>query len=86
MRNMKYYVPGSLLILIAVMIIAVPELFLALAAVSILMAGVGVLYIGHIIRRSETELINIHQWPFDDHSCRSQITRVPIFKRWRRVF
>ncbi|HID31219.1 MAG TPA: hypothetical protein EYP19_14645, partial [Desulfobacterales bacterium] len=55
MENMKYYIPGSLLILIAIMIVAVPEILVVFIAASITMAGIAVLYIGHMIRKSEIE-------------------------------
>jgi hypothetical protein len=42
-----------MLILIAVVIVAIPEILVALVAGSIIMAGVGALYIGHIMRKSE---------------------------------
>jgi hypothetical protein len=55
MRNLKYYLPGSILILIAITVVAVPEILVAFVAASIIMAGVGALYVGHMIRKSETE-------------------------------
>ena len=40
------------LILIAILIITVPEILVAFIASMIIMAGIGVLYIGHRIRKS----------------------------------
>ena len=62
MRNIKYYIPGSILILIAIVIIAVPEILVAFLAASIIMAGVGALYIGHTIRKSKIESRNTDGW------------------------
>jgi hypothetical protein len=69
MRNLKYYIPGSMLILIAVVIVAVPEILVALVAGSIIMAGVGALYIGHIMRKSEIEFKNVNGWFLKNDSC-----------------
>ena len=55
MRSLKYYLPGSILILMALLIVAVPEILIALAAASMIMLGVGVLYLGHLLRKSEQE-------------------------------
>ena len=62
MRNLKYYFPGGLLIFMAVMIVAVPEILVALISASIIMVGIGTLYIGHMIRKSEMEASNFDGW------------------------
>ena len=82
MRNWIYYAPGSILILIAIMIVAFPEILVALVAASIIMAGVGALYIGHMIRKSESELRNIDGpfWENDFHGW--EFMRSPTFSRW----
>ncbi len=53
MENLKYYLPGSILILMAILIVAVPEILIALVAASMIMLGAGGLYIGHVARKSE---------------------------------
>jgi hypothetical protein len=53
--NLKYYLPGSILIFIALLIVAVPEILIALAAASMILLGTGALYIGHLARKSEQE-------------------------------
>jgi Flp pilus assembly protein TadB len=55
MQHFKYYIPGVSLILMAVLIIVVPEILVAMISVFIMMMGVFVLYVGHGMRRSETE-------------------------------
>ncbi len=82
MRNLKYYLPGSTLILIAIMIVAVPEILIAFVAASIIMAGIGALYIGHLIRKSEIESRNIDGWFLDDDLYGWQFARAPVFRRW----
>ena len=65
MRNMKYYFPGSILILIALLIVTVPEILVTFVAALVLIVGVGTLYFGHLIRKSEIELTNLDTWFFD---------------------
>jgi len=86
MRNLKYYLPGGILILIAIMIVAVPEILLAFVAASIILAGIGALYIGHHIRRSGIEFRNIDKCPLDDDFYGWRLLREPVFRRWYRDF
>ena len=82
MLSLKYYLPGIILILIAIMIVAVPEILIGFIAVSIIMVGIGALYIGHKIRKSEVEFRNFDGWFLDSNSCGWWNTRSPIFRRW----
>lgn len=50
MRNFRFYVPGTILFLIAFVIVAVPEILVAFVAGLIMMAGIGALYIGHMLQ------------------------------------
>jgi hypothetical protein len=56
MQHFKYYIPGVSLILMAFLIIAVPEILVAMISVFIMTMGVFILYIGHGLRKSEIEL------------------------------
>lgn len=84
MRNLKYYLPGSILILIAIMIVAVPEILIAFLAASIIMAGIGALYIGQLIRKSEIKSRNIDGWFLGDDFYGRQFVRAPVFRRRHR--
>jgi len=86
MHNLKYYIPGSILILIAIMIVAVPEILVAFVAASIIIAGIGALYIGHMIRKSEIEFRDSDGWFPDDDSYVWRFVRAPVFRRWYRGF
>ena len=86
MRNIKYYIPGIVLILIAIMVVAVPQILVAFIAASIIMAGIGALYIGHMIRKSEIEFRNIGNWFYDHDSYGRQFARRPVVRRWYRDF
>jgi len=56
MQHIKYYLPGVMLILMAGLIIVVPEILVAIISVFIMTTGILVLYIGHGMRKSEIEL------------------------------
>ena len=56
MQHFKFYLPGISLILMAVFIMAVPEILVAIISVFIMTIGLFVLYIGHGLRKSEIEL------------------------------
>jgi hypothetical protein len=56
MRHIKYYIPGVTLILMAGLIIAVPEILVAMISGFIIMTGFLVCYIGHGLRKSEIAL------------------------------
>jgi hypothetical protein len=83
MRSLSYYLPGILLILVAIVIVAVPEILIGFIAALIMVAGIGALTIGHRIRKSEIEFGNIDGWFLDSNSCGWWPPRVPIFRRWR---
>ncbi len=82
MRNLNYYLPGSMLILIAILIVAVPEILVAFAAGSIIMVGIAALYVGHIIRKSEVEFRNVDGWFFDNDFYGRRVVRIPIFRKY----
>ncbi len=83
MKNLRYYIPGTLLIIFAAVIMAFPEILVAFVAASIIMAGIGVLYAGHLLRKSQTEFntINDAVFGFDDRYFNRTFTRV-----WRNRF
>ena len=69
MGNLKYYLPGSILILIALLIVAVPEILIALAAASMITLGAGGLYFGHLVRKSGKEWDVFNGRFFGDDLC-----------------
>ena len=86
MRNLKYYLPGSLLILIAIIIAAVPEIHIAVLAAFIIMVGIGALKIGHMIRKSEIENRDFDSRFVVDNPTEVWLKRAPIATRWYRKF
>jgi len=86
MRNLKYYLPGSLLILVAIMIAVVPEILVAVVSASIIMVGIGALHIGHMIRKLDNENRDFEN-PFVMNDPFERWFRgSPISIRWHRRF
>ncbi len=77
MRDLKYYVPGITLIAIAVIIVAFPEILIAMIAATIIFAGVIALYIGHKVRKGFDEFSYVNGSAFDKF-----LIEQPIFRRW----
>ncbi len=81
MDNLKYYLPGSILILMAFLIVAVPEILIALVAVSIMMLGVGALYLGHQLKKSEHEWDVFNRRTFGEDFDGRNVLRSTVFRR-----
>ena len=86
MNTFRYYVPGVILILIAILILAVPEILVAFIASMIILAGIGALYIGHRVRKSENESQQGDVWSSDDDFFGRRFVRRPVFRDWNRWF
>ena len=84
MNSYRYYMPGIILILIAILIVAVPEILVAFVASIIIMAGIGALYIGHRIRKSEMEFRHTGEWSSDENFLGRRFVRRPVFRDWNR--
>ena len=82
MGNIKYYLPGSILILMALLIVAVPEILIALVAASMIMLGVGALYLGHLLRKSELEWDMFDRRFFGEELDGWKVLRSTVFRRW----
>ena len=65
MRSLKYYLPGILLILGAFVIVAFPEILVAMVAATIIFAGLGALYLGHMAKIYHTSDQNFSRWHSD---------------------
>ena len=86
MENLKYYLPGSILILMAFLIVAVPEILITLAAALMIMLGACGLYIGHVARKSEKDWNVFDGRLFGDDLREWVVVRAPGFRRWYRGF
>ena len=86
MNTIRYYLPGTILILIAIMIVAVPEILVAFVASLIIMAGIGALIIGHKIRKSETKFRHTDEWFPDEDFFDRRFLRRPVFRDWNKWF
>jgi hypothetical protein len=87
MNNLKYYFPGSFMILLAIAIMIVPEILVAIVAATIIMVGIIALRIGHMMKQSEVEFDNVTDRFFDEDFFGRRFARIPIFNRqWHRRF
>jgi hypothetical protein len=85
-RDLKYYLPGSILILMALLILVFPAILIGLVAAAFIMIGIGVLQVGHLIRKSEVENPASDLWFFDDVSSKRRSYGSPIFPGRYRGF
>ena len=84
MDTIRYYLPGTILILIAIIILSVPEILVAFVASLIIIAGIGALYVGHRIRKSKIESRHNGEWFSDEDFFGRRFVRRPVFKDWNR--
>ncbi len=84
MRDIKYYLPGILLILMAVAIIAMPEILVALVAAMVILAGIVALRIGHLMKTSHVTVEPKRDLFFDDEFFNWPFAARSVYSRWRR--
>ena len=77
MKDIRYYFPGITLIAIAVIIVAFPQILIAMIAATIIFAGAVALYIGHKMRKGFDEFSYIRGSNFDKF-----LIDQPLFRRW----
>ncbi len=83
MKNLKFYSPGIMLILLAIVIIAVPQILVAIVAATIIMVGITALKIGHMMKKSAAEFDVIADRYFDDDFLGQRFARSSMFNKWR---
>ena len=81
MNSFRYYLPGFILILIAIIIVAVPEILIAFLSTLIIITGIGALYIGHMIRKSETGFRNGENMVMEHDFFGRRFARGSIFRK-----
>lgn len=86
MDSIRYYLPGIILILMAIMIVAVPEILVVFIASVAIMAGIAALYIGHKMRKSEIGFQHNGGWSSDEDCFGRRFVRRPVFKDWSKWF
>jgi len=85
MKDVRYYIPGGFFIMLGLLIMAVPQILVALAAGSVIMIGIAALQIGHVIRKAETGSETAGGREFDDDFLGRRFVRVPFSRtRYRR--
>ena len=88
MKRFSYYIPGGLLIFMGLLIVAFPEILIALIAALVITVGLGALAIGHYMRKSERDARGDYEWTErdDDGVYRFRIGNSSVFRRWFRRF
>jgi uncharacterized membrane protein HdeD (DUF308 family) len=86
MANFRFYFPGVTLILIAIAIIAVPEILVAFIAAAIIVVGIALLYMGHLARKTEIEMRDSGEWVRGDGFFDGWFARAPVYRRRHRRF
>jgi len=78
--------PGIILILIAIMVVAVPEILVAFMASILIIAGIGALFIGHKIRKSQIGFRRAEEWSSNGDFFGRRFLRRPLFRDWNRWY
>ena len=86
MDTLRYYLPGIMLILIAIMIVALPEILVVFVASMIIIAGISALVIGHRIRKSGIEFRHTGNRFYDEDFFGPKFANRPVFRNWNRWF
>ena len=81
MKDIKYYFPGISLIAVAIIIVAFPQILIALIGATIIFAGLAALYIGHMVRKGISEVGYSHGSFLDEF-----LVAQPVFRRWYNRF
>jgi hypothetical protein len=77
MKDMRYYFPGISLITVAIIIIAFPQILIALLGATIICVGLLALYIGHMLRKGFDQVGYGRGSVFDEF-----LLTQPVFRRW----
>lgn len=82
--NLKYYLPGAILIALSILIIAVPAILVVFAASVLCLFGFAALYVGHMIRKERIEIIRMERgdhWNREADFFEVHFGRIPV-RRW----
>ncbi len=66
MMKINYYIPGAILILLAFVLLVIPEILVALVAAATTVLGISALYAGHMIRRAMDKRRTMEKGMVDD--------------------
>ena len=83
--NYTWYIPGTVLILLGVLIVAVPKLLIVLVASFVIMMGIAALYAGHLIRKHRFFIHGYKPSDPDTGFVNLRFARAPLYRssyRW----
>ena len=87
MAKIKYYLPGTTLILSGILIVMFPEILIALFASMVIMTGIGALFVGKRLSESEQNFIYRSRDNFSDDYTESHWSeKKPLFRYYRGWF
>jgi hypothetical protein len=72
--------------MIAILIVAVPEILVASVAAFTIMSGIGLLQLGHRIRKSAIEKRGLDQWFHHADLSGYRFEKSPFFIKWYQRF
>jgi hypothetical protein len=61
MGKLKHYVPGVLMIMMGILIMAVPEVLVVFVSASLVVVGISLMYLGHMARKSDAAWADFHR-------------------------
>ncbi len=73
--KINYYIPGMILILMALVILSVPKILVFVMASSLIVLGICVLYIGHLMKRKVERYDGFSYTVLDDGFTRDSFHR-----------
>ena len=79
MNSAKYYLPGALLIALAVTVTVVPEILVGLVAAFIAVLGISALHVGHRLRKNT---VHTAYQVYDDRYVNSPFFRATGHRFW----
>ncbi len=86
MKKLTYYLPGSIIILLGILIVAIPEILIAIVASTIIMLGIVSLYVGHIKLNSDRRF-NYFDWRlWVDYDDTEDFFNTRYLRRWFSKF
>jgi len=82
--NLRYYLPGAMMIALSLLIVAVPEILVVFVASLLGMFGIAALYLGHMLRKEKIEIIRTENRDLEADFFDGHFGRIPEYRYCRR--
>ena len=80
--NLRYYLPGAMMILLSLLIIAVPEILVVFVASLLCLSGIAALYLGHLLQKEKIEIIRVEKRDSESDFFDLRFDHIPVYRRW----